>query len=81
MTQKDIRLKNRKERLKHLPVEVIKEYSKKIDRIKSIIKRRGISNAEISRWIGISSMSVANKLNNESDFTVVEMMIIDKMLK
>jgi hypothetical protein len=80
MTQKDIRLKNRKERLKHLPEEIIKEYSARVNKIKAIAKRRGITNSEISRWIGTSSMSVANKLNNESDFTVVEMMVIDSML-
>ena len=80
MTQRDVRLKNRKKRLKHLPKDLVKAYNDKVKSIDEKFKEQGISNISIGKMLGVSSMAVANKLANESDFTAIEMMIIEREL-
>lgn len=48
--------------------------------IKDAIKRRGISQAELSRRIGISERSFWNRLHGISKFTAAELIRIGKAL-
>lgn len=45
------------------------------------IKRCGITKRELAQKLGVSEMTLANKMNNESEFKASEIVILEKELK
>ena len=81
MTKREIRIKSREEWLNAFPKHITQTHNKRVEKLHKAIRKREISYNMVGGWLGITQEAARMKLTNESDFKVVEMLMIENMLR
>ena len=76
-----MRLSERSKKLSKLPKDFVYNERERVAQVRKLCSTLGISSAKVASWLGISRPSATNKLNFETDFTVLEYKILADKLK